>query len=225
MVRIAVEKLLECGVRVTNVTCDGPPVQLAAMRLLGAIIDPSKPVCTRILSDLDCHPIYFVLDAVHCFKLIRNAWFSCKVFLNSNKLTKAHVNFKNSNLKVYLAVQVFSRSVAASLRLCREGLKLPAFAGSQSTEEFLLNLKGLFDLFNSHTGKTNQIFGIMGHSNKPLWLPFMGKITNYLMELKNLQGQKIVLTQKKTGFVGMICNAYSLEQIFSQNVERVTSNI
>ena len=168
MVRIAVEKLLECGVRVTNVTCDGPPVQLAAMRLLGAIIDPSKPVCTRILSDLDCHPIYFVLDAVHCFKLIRNAWFSCKVFLNSkgekidwrfieflelkdreelrctNKLMKAHV--KNSKMKVYLEVQVFSRRVAASLRLCQEGLKLPAFAGSQFTEEFLLNLKDLFSI-------------------------------------------------------------------------------
>ena len=191
------------------------------MRLLGAIIDPSKPVCTKILSDLDCPPICFVLDAVHCFRLIWNAWFSCKVFLNSkgekidwrfieflelkdreelrctNKLTKAHINFKNSKMKVYLAVQVFSRSVAASLRLCREGLKLPAFAGSQATEEFLLDLNDLFDLFNSRTGKTYRIFGIMGHSNKPLWLPFMGKITNYLMGLKNLQGQKIVLTQKK----------------------------
>ena len=121
-------------------------------------------------------------------------------------------------MKVYLAVQVFS-SVAASPRLCREGLKLPAFAGSQATEEFLLDLNDLFDLFNSRTGKTYRIFGIMGHSNKPLLLPFMGKITNYLIGLKNLQGQKIVLTQKKTGFVGMICNVYSIEQIFSQNVE------
>ena len=122
-------------------------------------------------------------------------------------------------MKVYLAVQVFSRSVAASLRLCREGLKLPAFEGSEATEEFLLNLNDLFDLFNSRNFKTYRIFGTMGPGNKYLWLPFLPKITDYLMGLKNLQGQKVVFTQKKTGFFGMISNVYSLEKIFSQNVE------
>ena len=59
----------------------------------------------------------------------------------------------------------------------------------------------------------------MGPGNKYLWLPFLPKITDYLMGLKNLQGQKVVFTQKKTGFFGMISNVYSLEKIFSQNVE------
>ena len=36
------------------------------------------------------------------------------------------------------------------------------------------------------------------------------KKTTYLMELKNNIGTKIIFTQKKTGFFGMISNMYSL---------------
>ena len=80
---MAVQKLVETGVTVLNVTCDGPRVQLSAMRLLGAVISSGKPVHTRILSDLDCPPIYFILDAVHCIKLIRNSWAKLKIIKNS----------------------------------------------------------------------------------------------------------------------------------------------
>ena len=59
----------------------------------------------------------------------------------------------------------------------------------------------------------------MAPGTKKLWQPFMTKKTTYLMELKNNMGTKIIFTQKKTGFFGMISNMYSLEQLFIQHVE------
>ena len=42
----------------------------------------------------------------------------------ANKLTRHHINFENQKMKVHLATQLFSRSVAKSLEFCREHLKL-----------------------------------------------------------------------------------------------------
>ena len=77
----------------------------------------------------------------------------------------------------------------------------------------------MFDLFNSRIGKSYRIFGPMAPGTKELWQPFMTKMTKYLMELKNNMGTKIIFTQKKTGFFGIISNIYSLEHLFIQHVE------
>ena len=77
----------------------------------------------------------------------------------------------------------------------------------------------MFDSFNSRIGKSYRIFGPMAPGTKKLWQPFMEKMTKYLVELKNHMGTKIIFTQKKTGFFGMISNIYSLEQMFIQHVD------
>ena len=168
LVRMAVENLMKSGVLLTSVTCDGPPVQLAAMRLLGAEITPGEPVHTRILHDLPCPPIYFILDAVHSMKLIRNSWKSCKFFLNSagakidwnfivklvdmqereglrcaNKLTRTHVNFKNVKNETLPGIASVFKKHCFKLRYSREKLNIIEFQGSESTKEFLLNMNDL----------------------------------------------------------------------------------
>ena len=59
----------------------------------------------------------------------------------------------------------------------------------------------------------------MSPKTKTLWYPFLSLISDYLLGLKNQEGARIVFTQKKIGFFGMVCNVHSLEQIFSINVE------
>lgn len=52
----------------------------------------------------------------------------------ANKLTRKHLKFRNSIMKVKLASQLLSRSVAVALKFCREVLKLNDFKDSEGTE-------------------------------------------------------------------------------------------
>lgn len=62
-------------------------------------------------------------------------------------LTNKHVHFENSKMKVLLAVQVISGSVAKALHQMRE--LNDEFEGCEATVEFLNLFNDLFDLFNS----------------------------------------------------------------------------
>lgn len=98
----------------------------------------------------------------HMMKLLRNAFADGRVFhtgsgkeirwkyledLNKlqeteglklgNKLKMAHIQWRNQKMKVNLAAQVFSSSVADALEFCNKELHLPQFHGSEETVEFL----------------------------------------------------------------------------------------
>lgn len=67
----------------------------------------------------------------------------------ANKLTKQHVNFKNNKMKVRLAVQVLSDSVANAILHCDKTLNIKVFEQSEYTVVFLKVFDRLFDIFNS----------------------------------------------------------------------------
>lgn len=60
----------------------------------------------------------------------------------ANKLSKLHLNFHNQVMKVYLASQVFSSSVAEAIRICKDTLKMEIFKESQPTIDFLILVNG-----------------------------------------------------------------------------------
>ena len=107
---------------------------------LGASINADSPD-TQILPDLDGPSIEVIHDMVHNMKNVRNSWSKIEALKNgngdtidwnfivklqklqeseklraANKLTSKHINFENFKMKAYLALQVFSRSVAKSLK-------------------------------------------------------------------------------------------------------------
>ena len=195
----AVDELLECGVKLVNITCDSPPVQLSMMKNLGANLDVES-FDLHICKDKPGNNIYFVHDQCHAMKLVRNAWNHHKKLKNANgdiidwsyiielhnlqnitnlksanKLSQNHVYFHNQKMKVKYAVQLMSRSVALSLKLCRENLQMPEFAGSEATEEFLFIMNDIFDIFNS-TSKY-AMFSLkraISVENRADWLPVLG---------------------------------------------------
>ena len=71
-------------------------------------------------------------------------------------------------------------------------------------------------------GRTYRLYGCMTPKNKHLWQPFCERIVSYLKELRNLQGVNLIFTQKKTGFFGMICNIFSIQEIYDLHVEKGT---
>lgn len=66
----------------------------------------------------------------------------------ANKLTLAHIQWKKQPMKVKLAVQTLSASVADAIDYCREVLQLPKFLGSEATTKFIRICDRYLDLNN-----------------------------------------------------------------------------
>ena len=144
-------------VRVISLTCDGPSCHFAMLRALGASlrIDNMRPSFPHPADPSQV--VHVVLDVCHMLKLLRNALADGGVFqtrggkirwqnieeLNilqekeglrlGNKLKLAHIQWRKQKMKVKLAAQVFSRSVADALEYCNKELHLPQFRGCEET--------------------------------------------------------------------------------------------
>ena len=100
--------------------------------------------------------VYGILDCAHMIKLIRNSFEHLGIFKDAtgkqidwkyikslqeiqereglragNKLKKAHVYFKQQKMKVNLATQLLSSSVANAIEFADKDLHLPEFEGSE----------------------------------------------------------------------------------------------
>ena len=128
-------------------------------------------------------------------------------------------------MQVYLAAQLLSRSVAHSLKFCREVLKLPEFAHSGPTEEFILFMNDLFDHLNSRIGIHYRVYGPMNSSNKEQWQNFSGVITDYIMGPQTNEGTLLVNTQLLTGYFGMVCNVFTVHKCLTTGPKKVSNTI
>jgi hypothetical protein len=158
----ALEKMHENGGTVLNITFDGLPANFSAAEKLGADLNVFSSTFKTYMN----HPstnskVYFIPDACHMIKLMRNTlqeyqalsdgdgkvikWSYWKNLLQlqqseglklGNKITVRHVNFSRQKMKVKLAVQLFSSSVAVAFDSCRE-MGFPEFADSEATSRFV----------------------------------------------------------------------------------------
>lgn len=119
------------------------------------------------------HRIYVSLDNCHMLKLVRNNWAQKTKLLNDKneeidwqfveklyrfqldqkisicpKVTKQHIQFQKNKIKVKLAAQVLSCSVANGLQYMCDDRKHPDFQNSSATAEFIQLFNDLFDVFN-----------------------------------------------------------------------------
>ena len=156
----ALHALHDIGMRVWIVTLDGHATNQSMCSLLGCNL--SSTDCSPKFShpDDDQQQIYVMYDPCHMIKLVRNMlqaydsilspsgrvdWSYIKSLNNvqeeaglrlANKLTARHINFFRQKMKVKLAVQVFSSSVASALE-CLQSSGHPAFTDVTATVEFV----------------------------------------------------------------------------------------
>ena len=220
----------------TSVTCDGTSHNLSALELLGASLsiyddrpyfshpsDPARRVCV-------------FLDVPHMIKLIRNSFESLGVivwkgkgkvswqFINdllkvqnehglslANKLTERHINFHGQKMKVSLATQVFSKSVADSLRFLHSQY-VPGFCDSNVlvTADFLEFFNNLFDIFNSRRLYAYGFSRPLKMATKSEWELFLKRAQSTLLDLEDVRGAKLICSKKKTGFLGFFCDKTSI---------------
>lgn len=167
LIKTALTLTAEKGLRIASVTCDGCPANISTLKMLGAnlsmeSLDPSFP-----------HPtlpkrVFATLDICHMLKLGRNALADSCYFVNgsnekiswefiyrlnqlqdniglqlANKVTNLHINWQKAKMKVKLAAQVLSQSVADALVFLHEK-KVPGFEECLPTAEFIRQVMQLF---------------------------------------------------------------------------------
>ena len=96
LVTLNINKLLEVGVEVVCVVCDGARSNLTMYKHLGGKLEATEiinPELTLELNPLASKPIYGMLDVVHMMKLIRNSWATLGKFKFIFKLTNHESRF------------------------------------------------------------------------------------------------------------------------------------
>lgn len=141
LVATALKALTSIGVRVVSITSDGLSSNPAAYEILGASADGTTTIRPYFLNPENDQKVYVLYDAPHMIKLIRNCLGDKKILYagnkpikwdyverlyrssmignsSSHKLTKKHIDFTPNIMKVSLATQTISNSVAQCIEEC-----------------------------------------------------------------------------------------------------------
>ena len=222
LVKLCIRKLDDVGMDVTS-------CHFAMLRELGASMSPPdlKPYFTHPLDK--SKRVYVLLDICHMLKLIRNTLGNCGTLIDGedqeicweyvaalhklqqeeglrlgNKLKQAHIMWWQQKMKVNLAAQTLSSSVADAIDYCRDTLKLPQFKGSEATVKFIRTFDHLFDILNSRNPCAKGFKAALRKSTKETWEAFFEEAYAYIIGLRDTNGNLMYSTRKKTGFIGFL---------------------
>ncbi len=175
LVRQALIKTAKIGLKVWCITSDGTTSNIATFKLLGCILHrlTYQSMITKFPHPTLGSDVFIMLDPCHMLKLARNALASLgsiharneaihwKFFKNlvtvqenhgmklANKLSSSHIKYEKNKMKVDLAAQTLSRSVADAIDFLNIVEKDPRFTNSEATVTFIRHVDYLFDVLNS----------------------------------------------------------------------------
>lgn len=262
IINIALEKCHAVGVKIVSLTFDGCKSNLLTMKLLGCNINNINNFKTFFEHPISKENVTVFLDACHMIKLMRNTLESKRCFsdnenkiikwsllcnLNNlqqklalnlaNKLTNRHIEFKNEIMKVKLATQLMSRSVAKAIQFCQD-LKIPEFHNSDATIRFLVLINDLFDLLNSRNLKDPGFKKPLQSKNVSQCFAFLQNAKEYLKSLtitikrkrtiKKKTGTRVIFIsetvplwkcQASTGVIGLLVCIESVQHLYRDVVE------
>ena len=119
-------------------------------------------------------------------------------------------------MKVRLAVQLFSRSVADALDFCREVIKIDDFANSKPTADFLKILNDVFDVLNTRNINEFGFKKALCAENYSSIQKISSDTVHYITNLKTLDDEKIILHRRKTGFLGVVAALNNITILYDQ---------
>lgn len=230
LLKDVLDACFENEIDVRNITFDGIGSNVTMARSLGAELRQST---TEVFFDYpvgtETKKIRVTLDSCHALKLVRNIFtkynivnergetisFQCIKDLQklqekeelthlANKLRKKHIYFNNDIMKVSIAAQTLSSSVAKALDFCREDLGLPEFKEAGATSEFCQNVNDSFDILNSRNiYNKNPGKHAISRSNLKSMKIKVNHLVHYFESL-TINGTPILKTKQNTGFLGLI---------------------
>lgn len=228
-----IQNLKTTGVQIAGVTFDGTRENFAMSTLLGCDL---FSIQDEYYFETDYNDDKFVIypDPVQMLKLVRNCLAEHSVFLIGsekiewkyivflqnlqenenlnlgNKSKKSRIYFKSQRMKVKLAIQTFSKSLADAIDYCRDVLKIEEFKNSHTTADFIRNINDIFDIINSRE-KT-----AMNKDNYYEIAQLCNENVEYLQSLQLQNGCHIINSNRKNGFVGLIVCLQNLKTIYDR---------
>jgi hypothetical protein len=214
---------------------------------LGASFEDTSNLITSFPNPQSQENIFFYLDACHMLKLIRNClasqgklthgdgneilWIFFENLVNlqnieglhaATKLRKRHLQWAREKMKVKIAAQTFSNSVAdAFLFLCLD-LQHEDFLGATGTATFCKIFNNLFDILNSRNWASKTKYRKpLSMSNHTEIIDYLKYCKNYILGLK-LNGVPVVQTNRRTGFLGFLVDIESLMSMFTKYIQSET---
>ena len=249
VIRESLFRLHEIGVRVVSLTCDGPSQNFTMIRELGANLDIIDMRSFFIHPQDHTQKIFVLLDPCHMLKLLRNVLSTVEVLVREdgqqikwqyieelhklqeneglrlgNKLKMAHIQWRNQKMKVHLAAQLFSSSVADALDYCEHELKYSQFSGCAATAQFLRTIDAAFDVLNSRNplgkGQKAPITPATKHRAKAILDETESLLRGLKVKDKCNRLVQLYSTQKKTPIYGFIACCRSVMGIYEDLVEQ-----
>ena len=119
-------------------------------------------------------------------------------------------------MNVKLAAQLLSESVANSLRFCLQE-QISNFEGCEATIKFIMMFNTIFDIMNSRNLIACNFKAPIQKKNSDEIKDFLVKAENYIRSLKLSDGQEVLKSNRKTGFLGFLFCIRSI-QILHENL-------
>lgn len=243
LVNICLTKVHDTGIVVKSLTFDGAAANISMSKYLGAQLSISdlKPYFNHPVTK---EKIHILLDAAHMLKLCRNTLGDWKILIDKNgetikwvyfqhlvnlldkvglhagtKIRRRHITYFKEKMKVKLATQTFSNSVANAIEFCSKTLNLNEFNGSESTIQFCKIMNDIFDLLNARNFLSKEQFKKPINLNNAINIKeFINKSINYLSniqcETKSTNEKTLIITSsRKTGFLGLIICLKTIENL------------
>lgn len=246
------------NIKLIGVTFDGLVANISMCKELGASFERTdfRPYFNNPSNN---DKIHIILDPSHMIKLIRNTLARNKVLYDDNnskiewkyfeelerfrnergytlthKLSKKHIQWFRAPMRVGLAAETLSNSVADSMEfLMRNGNK--EFVNCSATVKFIRIFNNIFDLLNTKEVNSSNMFksSITSLTQENVFSYFEEAIT-YIRSLKievirkvkksgakktmTKQIKSIMLTDKRAGFRGFITDMTNLKSIYEECV-------
>lgn len=236
LVRECIKKAAISGVQVVSISFNCAPSNISMAKALGCSLDGPK---VKPWFTWNKCKIFVFYDACHMLKLIRTAICEKQVLNCSNgkqikwqyiqalnelqlkdgllasNFRQSHLPFLNQKLKVKLATELLSDSVADSLEFCLHTLELPQFEGCEETIHFIRTINICFDILNSRNIVSPDF-------KKPICTQNIAPISNFIRGATSYL-KEIDFGIRKTGIHGFIIDLENCVRLFHEYVESQTS--
>lgn len=236
LIQTALKLCQDVGVKIVSITCDGPATNFSMFECLGINLIEDQ---NQTSFEHNGSRIHAFIDPCHAIKLVRNTFGDFKVFIDNcgrtidfkyleillelqdqqglhlaTKISKAHILFQKQKMKVKLATQLFSNSVADALEYCRSKLKINEFEDSAGTINFINLMNDIFDVLNSHSIRPPGWKKAMCPENIGLVKALFDSATHYIASLRFLSGEVVIKSRRRTGFIGLMINMKSALDLY-----------
>ena len=242
LVRLALEKAANTGLRVWSIMADGTSVNICTFEQLSCIFGTKyDSIITKFKHPTRDYYVYVILDACHMLKLARNALGSIQSFYDKdggeikwsffqqlcalqdaegftlgNKFGTQHLQFEKHKMNVRLAAQTLSSSVADAIEFLDVSMKLPQFQDSQPKVNFIRIMDRAFDILNSRNPMGKGYKQPLRQQYRGTWESILQSTVDYLLSLVTItNGKKKLLSthNRKTFVIGFVVSIKSLVEM------------